>query len=94
MAEHTKTPWRLGRNCGEDTVFSGNRVVAMCDTDVNAPQVDKANAAFIIRACNSHGDLMLALAWLHGLLTARPHDFDEQLPLAIGAAKAALEKGA
>ncbi|MFA7308101.1 MAG: hypothetical protein WC026_15675 [Hyphomicrobium sp.] len=62
MVEHTKTPWRVGRNGGDDAVFSGNRVVAMCDTDTNAERVDKANAAFIVRACNCHAELVEALA--------------------------------
>lgn len=90
MAEHSKTPWRLGKNGGDDTVFAGNRVVAMCDTDVNAPHVDKANAAFIVRAVNCHAELVAALE----LLVADVAGYETwQRPChAVDVAKSALAK--
>lgn len=56
MSEHTPLPWRL------ETHFpSGMHCVVTEKGDVCAcgyKDKDKANAGFIVRACNSHYDLM------------------------------------
>ena len=63
--KHTPTPWILVYG---DVIrnMDGERV-ADCDTTAldtrPRPPIekDKANAAFIVRACNAHGDLVAAL---------------------------------
>lgn len=83
MAENSKLPWRLGRNGGDDTVFSGNDVVAMCDTDTNSKR-DKANAAFIVRACNSFEALVAALEYCRPFVNGDTGAIDAILAKAKG----------
>ncbi len=62
---HTPTPWRLEGDCvvsGDDTDYT---LVADCERDpVWSPllgvEETEANAQFIVRACNSHDDLLEA----------------------------------
>jgi hypothetical protein len=100
MVEHTKTPWAVHRYdrpsggvaiSGPDTDET-NAFVATAFADSRTMEEAEANAAFIVRACNSFDDLTLSLAWLHGLLENKPSDFAEQLPLALAASRAALIK--
>lgn len=77
MAEHTPTPWGRGKT-GPDQIMilgdkgSGNYVchiqIAQCGGGAIARAMEperKANAEFIMRAVNSHDDLLAAL---NGLL--------------------------
>ena len=67
--KHTPTPWRIGRNGTDYCVFAGeDGLVADCDTsdDACGNKTDIANAAFIVRACNSHQALVDALKDLRG----------------------------
>jgi hypothetical protein len=57
-AEHTPTPW----TASEDSVFAKRHCLAICDTDIYPPAENRANAAFIARACNSHEELVAAAA--------------------------------
>ena len=63
--KHTPTPWRLGRNGVDFMIFQGeDKFVADCEsTDENCDGTDEdcANAAFIVRAVNSHQPLVDAL---------------------------------
>jgi hypothetical protein len=67
--KHTQLPWMI---CIGDMIKSANTEtlgarVADCDTSAMsdkpylATEPDKANAAFIVRACNSHYELLAAL---------------------------------
>ncbi len=63
-ATHTKTPWRIGRNGADYCVFAGDeKFIADCDRsdDMDGSPEDIANAAFIVRAANSHDALVEAL---------------------------------
>lgn len=55
--EHTPTPWKASGNA----VFRDGHCLAMTGTDIWMPEVEEANAAFIVRACNAHDDLVAAL---------------------------------
>ena len=58
--EHTKTPWEA-RPSGPKAwiVESGNIVIARFDRS-DKPEWNKANAEFIVKAVNSHDDLLAA----------------------------------
>jgi hypothetical protein len=73
MAEHTPTPWQLTE---EDTFNMGCRAIVadfaetpICHVenwadDETAGAEAKANAKFIVQACNCHGDLVQAMEQL------------------------------
>ena len=59
MPSYTPGPWRLGKNpqwiiVGRDSILQTHSMV--CGEDIA-----EANAAFIVRACNSFADLLAAL---------------------------------
>lgn len=66
MAEHTPTPWHTGSTINTELVmgFRDNVEVVISESD---PEIDmpldeaSANAAFIVKACNSHDALVKAL---------------------------------
>lgn len=62
QAQHTATPWksRVTYSNGEPDgacVYSGARHVADCMDGLNQDECE-ANAAFIVRACNAHEELV------------------------------------
>jgi len=64
MSEHTATPWRaVIYGNSEWEVWGGDLLVADVTTpeDPLQPEVAYANAAFIVRAANSHAALVAAL---------------------------------
>jgi hypothetical protein len=76
--EHAPTPWDV--KC-EDSIWSGYEWVA--DTG------NAANAEFIVRAVNSHDDLICALKVLRGFM---PPSGDDNIDAALNLADAALAK--
>ena len=56
MTEHTPTPWVISR--GKNTVMINGERGFVCFLDQPAGPEQEANAAFIVRACNAHSDLM------------------------------------
>lgn len=66
--KHTPTPWRL-QPIGGDLFIDGKGPEFICDmlrggADENRIAVVDSNAAFIVRACNSHYELVEALEGL------------------------------
>ena len=63
MNEHTPTPWRATDMPGFASVaeFETGRLVAGCDASYRELIECKANAAFIVTACNNHAALVAAL---------------------------------
>lgn len=66
--KHTPTspsPWRIVKGSLGDMDFSSievpNQVICQIIIGEDDPELDKANAEFIVRACNSHYDLLEAL---------------------------------
>jgi len=62
MVEHTKTPWKSSGIV--ITSGNGSKLVALaCDKPDGAfpTELNRANAAFIVRACNVHDELYAAL---------------------------------
>jgi hypothetical protein len=53
MAEHTNLPWHINDDAPACIVGASNRAVAICRLSPTN-QEDRANAAFIVKACNSH----------------------------------------
>ena len=56
MAEHTPVPWRT--RCWEEPVWIIETEKGFVAQTVGSN--DEANAAFIVRACNAHADLLAA----------------------------------
>ena len=62
MNKHTPVPYEI---LYETNVVKGNRVVANCggysdNANPNTLEDNKANAHFIVTACNAHADLLAA----------------------------------
>ena len=84
---HTPTPWTLNAEREKIEDADGEFVTRLSLSryhDDRADPIAEANAAFIVRACNSHDELVAAL---RALLRDGEHDDD-----AINAAHAALAK--
>ena len=90
---HTPTPWRIGRFEGH-VIASDDRLVAGCQGyhSVDSRDVNNANAAFIVEACNAYDRL---LAEHRAMETALRKVVDANPPFLVAwparrAAKAAL----
>ena len=61
--KHAPLPWRVGSNGTDYCVFAGDEFVAHCDNSDNGDgtETDRATAAFIVRAANSHDALVAEL---------------------------------
>ena len=65
--EHTKTPWHdtgLPDSCGYKAINGDTHNVCVIHHDPNTIKEQKANAEFIVKACNSHDALVEALQGL------------------------------
>jgi hypothetical protein len=65
-ANHARLPWEdndagliYGQVSGDDD--PAPFVCDVCDSPLEYTEQEKANAAFIVRACNAHDDLLYAL---------------------------------
>lgn len=66
-AKHTATPWKIAGASGTAVYgATGNMVAAIYGDDPQCRADERmiANAAFIVRACNAHDDLVKALQGL------------------------------
>lgn len=52
--KHTKTPWLVASGSGR-TIITDGRIPAVAETHGDDAE---GNAAFIVRACNAHDDLV------------------------------------
>ena len=102
-ATHTLTPWRIAyysptKEMGDQSAFiimpefgTMNDGKAICSG--HGPDY-KANAAFIVRACNSHAQLVAALEYIvkfSGPLAGRGTEYEMALEQAVAALSAAKE---
>jgi len=96
MADHTPTPWHTGSTFNDELVmaFDDNRecIVAelKVDSDLTGDRSD-ANAAFIVKAVNSHAALVKARDLLDRVLELYFPPSEKQPPL-IQEARAALQE--
>lgn len=95
--KHTPTPWHVGMKPGPMIYGTkGEQIADMMEANGEAdlfPYVgeNQANAAFIVRACNSHDDLVSALGACQMALLGYTHQNDiTQKALAL--AQSALSK--
>ena len=58
--EHTKTPWKISNEIGKALIESDD-LEPICDMFWNTNEMSRANAAFIVKACNMHGKLIAML---------------------------------
>ncbi len=71
------TPWWSDRgNDGTWLICSDDVLVASTNDDFLSHPSHEANAAFIVRACNSHDDLVAALMEAADVLAELGHDSD------------------
>ena len=81
MGEHTKTPWKaemiysqINGELVEISISSPDFDIAFIELDEDDADVQKANAAFIVKAVNNHRSLVDKLgkivAWLERIATA------------------------
>lgn len=71
---HTPTPWKGASGTSLDSIMAGNDRIALCDVTSLKGTSAQANAAFIIRAVNSHETLLKNLK----LAVLRLEEFCEQ----------------
>lgn len=93
MSNHTKTPWRTGGEQNPTIIYDGDgwavASTAVVHVRKNAKYEADANAAFIVRACNAHDELVAALDWA---LSQIGDDLDLDHQRAFDGAIAALAK--
>ena len=100
-AEHTPTPWTLAGGTNKKCqlfiwmagTYAGGHAIATVH-DIQEPA--KANAEFIVRACNSHDRLLDACKQAHAFLCSDVPTPSGRISagLALEAALALAEKGA
>lgn len=62
MTPHTKTPWRITQATNGDIYIGSDEWVLKMVDKVDFTVLPKeANAAFIVRACNAHEDMLKVL---------------------------------
>lgn len=96
---HTPTPWAVCYDPANDSWYAGVTIsgkTGQGKTDYRVADVSvlnhayKANAAFIVRACNAHDDLLAALRKIDHTLSVHGHvDADTELH---GVVRAAISK--
>lgn len=93
MAEHTPTPWGADKFGSVRAEAGQGDVIAMvctpCGVDEERWERGQVNAAFIVRACNAHDELVATLEDVQRLLAAQPHG---QVTRVYARVKAALAK--
>jgi len=67
--KHTPTPWKVGGK--NNNLIYGRKNVGTEEAEELPPDVDVENAAFVVRAVNSHDALVAAL---EGMLARFGHD--------------------
>ena len=90
--KHTPGPWEIG-GAWQCKIHESATQKVICSLPLDD---DLANAAFIVRACNNHDDLLIALRQLVNYNDADPNlydgDDDNTLGLIMGRARHALLK--
>jgi hypothetical protein len=61
LAEYSPIPWRIGPINYADVYDADGEIVALCPKGY---ETTATNAEFIVRACNSHDELLAALTGL------------------------------
>jgi len=94
-AQHTPTPWHTGEGKAERIIYAADGFAVADATVFHGLHVESptANAAFIVRACNAHDELVAALkGLLDDMRDIRGIDPEEYKPESFAAARAALAK--
>lgn len=58
--KHTATPWRIGMKPGPMIYGPQDEWIADLRIETNIPNENGHNAAFVVRACNAHEELLTA----------------------------------
>ncbi len=81
---HTPLPWRIGvrtAHSKRDIYGPKGELVTLSDAVFTSLEEAQANAAFIVRACNNHYDLIAAL---EAIMARLKGEFDHPALMAIG----------
>lgn len=106
MSAHTPGPWVAVQklldpqewriDTGPDHTIGHSGWTSMCEIKVygcdDFPEQGARVAAANARLIKSSPNLLKALTWLYGLNKEQPRDMAEQMPLALGAARTAIEE--
>ncbi len=99
--EHTKLPWtepRIYKDCDNRpyciSIYGGELTIAVHQHGVNSKNCDeaKANAEFIVKACNAHYKLFEACEVAFGLLTKRDSHEEADEEEVVGMLERAITK--
>jgi hypothetical protein len=93
MSKHTPTPWFAYQSLSENTwtvQYSGGWIARVLDVEPH--RHGQANAEFIVRACNSHEDLLEALKLAHDHLAVTHIDIDGSKTKELLQIEAALDR--
>lgn len=93
-AQHTATPWQhdpTGRMGRPSEIFSGGRPIAECGL-TSATAEDAANAELIVRAVNSHAELLAACINAEHALIQRARDLPGVWDGALAQLQTAISK--
>jgi hypothetical protein len=74
VSKHTPTPWRQQGEPNGHRINGEGGPVAVASPRFMDRTERLANAAFIVRACNAHEDLLAACKKLLGLVRERPEN--------------------
>lgn len=88
-SKHTPTPWRIS-GTSSHRVTGKHGVLANCGNDSTHSAVEDqcaANAAFIVRACNAHEELLEALQKIATCESQAPGDVVDIARAAIAKAR-------
>ncbi len=99
--EHTKTPWRIGKQAGMGSVVADEPVPEINGSDsvdyygghLIAESIAPRNAEFIVRACNAHDQLVTLLKAADNKLWAMHHYHSGPLAQAIEGLRKQIAEG-
>jgi len=85
--KHTPTPWHIEK-------INGFQIACADETnpDYVAEVYNEANAAFIVKACNMHDDLVELLEYFHGFAVLNDDCEDEKFTALLSTAQALINR--
>lgn len=97
----TPSPWKID-DCDFGNIVAGTRFIARLGDEFDLDDQAEADAAFVVRACNAHDDLLAAaeeaLEFVEGQVDVVDGDYGQPAPnkamILFGALRDAIAKAA